>query len=285
MSSARLLPLTLLPLLAACERTELELQLSATPRSDLAQVVLSIEAVQLRDAEGRVERLDVDLEPVDLLRLTPGRRLVLVDGRELEEGRYESLRLLVDADESYVTRRDGGRLELTAFDEGDFAPLALTLEEGDRATRVVDLELRFSLADREDEDGGYAFDPQLSVIDPETAASLGGRIPAAQVESSACRGDRPLTEGLAVYLFSGREAVPRERNRAGGPLLSAPVLASALGDGYRYRFPLLPPGDYTVALTCEADEDDPFEAGETLAFEDPVSVTLEAEEEAVEDLD
>jgi hypothetical protein len=74
-----------------------------------------------------------------------------------------------------------------------------------------------------------------------------------------------------VYLYIGNVAMPEDMNTsapsadASQPLNSVlPVVSSV--PPYDYQFTALPPGTYTLALTCQAALDNPAEADSAVTF-------------------
>jgi hypothetical protein len=74
-----------------------------------------------------------------------------------------------------------------------------------------------------------------------------------------------------VYLYNGTVTAPEDVNSAAPstdtnqPLASRAPLAGSQPP-YYYQFTFLPPGNYTLAFTCEAAVDDPDQADSTVVF-------------------
>ena len=83
---------------------------------------------------------------------------------------------------------------------------------------------------------------------------------------------------LVVYVFGGADATPDDVDTVDGePISSAmPELNAGTGD-YDYTVGFLGEGDYTVAFTCDADDDNP-ESDDTLVFAHTQDATVVAGE-------
>jgi hypothetical protein len=88
-----------------------------------------------------------------------------------------------------------------------------------------------------------------------------------------------------VYAFPGRNAVPDDVDGSGLEPIASARIESPVGTlARRYELRYLPPGDYTLAPTCRADEDEPG-ANDALEFGPAVNVRLDAGEAVSLDLD
>ena len=61
----------------------------------------------------------------------------------------------------------------------------------------------------------------------------------------------------AVYVYAGSNYLAGDEGSATAPLTSALVALDEVSGTYRYTAAFLPPGDYTVAYTCDAALDNP----------------------------
>lgn len=255
----RLIPLlACLPLLAACE-AKLDVDLTDGPIDGAESVVLQINGVRLLKEDGNTVDLHAQGE-VDLLQYRNGSTLRLVEGEEVPAARYEGARLLFADSGSYVGRSDGSQVEIEMPVNQDFSDMELDVGDDDQAGLLLDLELRFSLDDQTATLGTYALQPVLRAMDPEDSGEVSGEVANSLVEDTDCRQGRSILRGVSVYAYSGNGVTPVDyaRDRSSG---TQPVSSTAVYDdgdgGYAYRFAYLPEGDYTLALTCEADDERP----------------------------
>jgi hypothetical protein len=93
-----------------------------------------------------------------------------------------------------------------------------------------------------------------------------------------------ITKSLAttctpgVYLYSGNVKAPEDWNSSAPATDTNQPLASVLpvatsSPAYGYQFTALPPGTYTLAVTCEAAQDDPAKADSVVTFS-PVTIGI-----------
>jgi len=270
--------LACLPLLAACE-AQLDVDLTDGPIDGAESVVLHLTGIQLLKEDGNRVTLDLDHE-VDLLQYRNGSTLRLVEGEEVPAARYVGAHLVFAEDGSYVGRSDGSQVPVVPPETQEFADLDLDVGDDDEASLLLDLELRFSLDDQLSTSGNYALTPVLRALDPEDAGEVSGKVANALVEDADCRQGRSLLRGVGVYAYEGTGVTPVDyaRSRVSG---TQPVSATAVYDdgdgGYRYRFAFLPEGDYTLALTCNADNEQPAVVND-LDFQQRRNVTVNAGE-------
>lgn len=267
-------------------KAQIDIDLTAGPVEDAEQVVVQIEAVELRRSDNSIVRIETaNGEDADLLQYRNGQTLPLVSGHEIGATTFTGVRLIYADSGAYVRPADaddGDDFDLITPVEPPFATVDFTLKEDDTVRLLIDLDLRFSLADRRDTLNRYQFQPYLRAAVPEQTGSISGRITDRLINSIDCRRGRPdVGAGVAVYVFSGGE--PRDfLANAIGPIASSPLLGSA--GNYRYEVRLLTPGSYTVALTCDADRDDPLST-DTLVFTAEGSASVQKEQASTVDLD
>lgn len=278
-SGLRLLLCPLVLMLAACE-AELDADLAADgDLADAASVVLSISGVQVLDDSGELYDLTSSAdEEIDLLDYLDGGSLELVSGGNLPEGHYTGIRLTFNDSGSYIEQSDGGQVPIDVEQASSFADLDLEMSEDSSEKLLLALDLHFSLSDRISTTGTYLLNPQLRAMIADQTSSISGSVEDALVESTDCRQGRTLTRGVMVYAYEGANVTPGDFYLGNfGPLVSAPVIEDADASGYSYNLPYLPAGTYTLALTCDADSDDPL-TRETLEYPIVTSVSIDADE-------
>lgn len=279
LSLQRCIPLlACLPLISACE-AKLDIDLTDGPIDGAESVVLRLTGIQLLKDDGG--RVTVDLaSDVDLLQYRNGATLRLADGEEVPAAHYVGAHLVFGEDGSYVGRSDGSQVPVIPPETQEFADLDLDVGDDDEARLLLDLELRFSLDDQLSTQGNYALVPVLRALDPDEAGEVSGKVADALVEDADCRQGRSLLRGVSVYAYEGTGVTPVDyaRSRVTGiqPVSSTAVYDDSDG-GYRYRFAFLPEGNYTLALTCNADSERPAVADD-LDFSQRRNVTVNAGE-------
>ena len=193
----------------------------------------------------------------DLLALTGGEADFLLQDFTLPSGHYNWIRLKVDTvgeDDSCIdvdTMSDMCH-ELT-IPSGDQTGLKLNrgfnVPSGGSATFTIDFDLRKSV--HVTGTGDYMLRPTLRLADNTMVGTISGTVDAALV---------PVGCTPAVYVFSGANATPDDidtDNANPDPVTTASVKLDSSDNTYKYMATFLEAGDYTVAFTCDAADDDP----------------------------
>lgn len=277
----------------------LSLGLSDAPVDDAQAVVVSIEAVELLDAQGGVAHR-IEFAPatsVDLLQQQGGAQFLLFDGRQVPAGTYPELRLIVasqtnascsqaqaDPDHPSYVRVDGVDYPLIV-PSGGSAGLQVQgpiVVEGDREARyTIDFDLRKSIVAR-GKSGCYNLKPRLRLIDNATSGTIAGNVDAALLADSGCTADPADGSGAAVYVFEGAGIEPDDDDGNAPDPLTTALLTPVVDNGvttFRYAAGFLPAGPYTVAFSCQAGDDVPASeanADDPIAFTGAATVTVEA---------
>ena len=256
----------------------LTLGITDAPVDNATAVVVQFTGVEVKRSGGSAEAFTFD-EPrqIDLLALTGTDSELLLDGVPVPSGRYEWVRLMVDATEdgvadSYITLEDGSQHELnvpSGAQSGLKLNTGFNVPSGGSASFTLDFDLRKSVHQPMNAGGAYTLRPTLRIVDNSRVGAIAGTVQSELV----VEGCSP-----AVYVFSGAGATPDDVDTADGePISSAmPELNAGTGD-YDYTVGFLSEGDYTVSFTCDADDDDP-EADDTLAFAHTQDAAVVAEE-------
>ncbi len=246
----RLVLAALALLLAGCE-SSFNVDFVATPLStEDSTVTLRLEGVELRKTSSGTSKLTRNstgeyrfengavATPADLLSNSD------IDGDE-----YAGLSLLLADDPGTVTRSGQPDETIEAGTaSGAEALVAFSVDDDsdDTTSLVVALDGVLSLSENEDE-AGFTLDPVIRAMEKDDASSVSGTIPASRFGDAACR-----TGTALVYVFKGLDVTPDERDGVGvEPLATAPILRSGAGAPGTYVIDYLPPGNYTLAFTCE----------------------------------
>lgn len=247
-------------LVSACEG-ELVIDLTDAPIDGASRVELAVSSVELLGSDGNATTIDSEhTDSFDMLDYRDGERLRLVSADGELDGSYIGLRVRFDDDDAYVLR-NGVSVPIELLSAGEYADVDLSLDDNDSTSLVVDLDLRFSLIDQVDALGVYQMIPVIRVIDADSAGSIEGTIEADEIADTDCRSGRDLGTGVAVYLYEGAGVTPSDYyddstvTNLAQPIGSADVAYD--DDAWSYRFHYVAPGSYTVAWTCEADDEQP----------------------------
>jgi hypothetical protein len=246
----------------------LSLSVTDAPVDSATAVVVRFTAVELKP-EGR-DAFTITLDSpqsIDLLELAGGSSRALLEEREVPAGRYEWLRLIIEARQnenaSYLDLEDGTRYPLfvpSGSESGLKLIRGFTVAQGSSSDFTIDFDLRKSVIAPPGLSPNYLLKPVLRMVDNLRVGSIAGVV-APELVTTDCTPQ--------VYVFSGPGVAPDDLDAAGSPdvdpLVSVPVeLDTATGD-YRYRAAFLEAGDYTISFTCDGDLDSP-EGEETLTF-------------------
>jgi hypothetical protein len=217
---------------------------------------------------------------IDLLQLTGETRKVVFNG-EIPAGKYEWVRLMVDADlnemDSYIELDDGSMCSLWV-PSGDETGLKIVSGITVTANGVSDYTLDFDVKSSITAPPGLAYPsaeacaqnyilkPAIRIVDTTQTGTLSGTVATSLLESEAsCEvategANAGLYDNVAVYLFENFDgnAVADDIDQEGdnaNPITTANVEYDGAAYGYEVGY-LLAPEDYLVALTCTAGVDE-----------------------------
>jgi len=237
----------------------LSLSITDGPVDSAAEVVVIFNAVELKPEEGSSFTITFD-EPqsIDLLALQNGESAPLLQNEVLTAGNYNWMRLAVDADkdemDSYITLDDGTTHSLyvpSGSETGLKLNRNFTIAAGRAVNFMIDFDLRKSVLEPNGQSSDYKLKPTLRVTDMTEVGGISGYIAGSLVTDASCN------EGLAVYVYDGLGVTPDDEGSATTPVTSAIPTYDSLNDRFDYNLSFLSTGDYTVAVTCDADVDDP----------------------------
>jgi hypothetical protein len=293
------------PVLVACsggggdaptaQSSRLSVSLMDAPVDGVTAVNLEIKSISIKGPNGPATELPLTHTPlkVNLLDLTDENAAILVDGAVIPAGKYEWLSMDVNAEfdgvfDSTVATMSGGLEELRV--PSGRVRLVDGFEVGpNQAVRLLfDWDLRQALVDPPGQPG-FLLKPAFRMLDVDELGVLRGTVALATIQTAdngCAKDDADLDVGNVVYVFAGSGVAPDDVDgNAPEPVATAKATPDTDGD-YVYRV-VLAPGDYTVAFTCQAGNDDP-EADETgtadeIKFLAPANKTVTADAEAVLD--
>ena len=236
-------------------RGSVSMDLTADAPADpqIAGINVDVLGVEFERTDGGTQKLEFTRsERTDLILLLEEGSLSLFTNEELPAGAYSGVRLLLeDNDDASVVTFGGGEYPLVLA-EGAYAAVDFTIEE-DRSSGhdlLLTLDLRKSLG-FDDANDEYTLTPALRAIDPADAGQIAGNI------TTACPAGTSLQEGGAVYLFEGEDIEPDDIDGADPEPYATTAVISNFGASFRYALRAVPPGDYTLAVTCNGNDDAP----------------------------
>lgn len=235
------------------------LGLTDAPMNGVKKVVIRFTGVEIQPSSGKRITIDFDQpKQIDLLTLTGGESELLLAEYALPAGHYQWIRLMVEAkddtDDSYLELEDGSLRDLT-IPSGSQAGLKLIrgfeVPLGGISDFTIDFDVRKSVHQPSGQGGDFMLRPTLRMVDNAEVGGLQGVIDSVLIED-------PNNLDCAVYIFAGSSITPDDIDEnESEPLTTALVRHNQETDTYSYRARFLPAGDYTVALTQGASNDDP----------------------------
>lgn len=268
--------------LVACDQAEITVRVTDAPADGLTAVVLDIAGLDIEAEDGSFTRFDFDpARTIDIASLRNGRFENLIENASIDPGQFQAIRLRFDPDSAInqprITRNNGSTATLDYVADSRSVDIDFQIDEMESETILLDINLRASLLE-DDEDiaaNRLRFDPVIRAIRASDGGSIQGGIAASLLNRSGCF--------PAVYLYEGTDAELTTLSDSEPPLESRFIDNPSIG-GANYQFRPLPGGDYTVAFTCDADNDAPDAASGDVAFLDQRNVTLDDGQTATADL-
>lgn len=275
----------------------LSLNITDAPVDDATAVVVQFTGVTLKPVEGEdIEFLfddpataEVETETIDLLKLQGTLSQPLLESVEIPAGDYSQIRLHVNAEfdsieDSYIDLSDGTREELRV-PSGSQSGLKLNSpftvdDDTAEAVYTIDFDLRKAIVNPVGLDG-HMLKPSMRLVQNLDIGSISGTVDAALVTAAECSG------GDAVYAFSGADATVDDIDSSSEPVTTAMVSLNETSGLYEYEIGFMHAGEYTLAFTCQADQDfaaddadDPdMNPDDDISFSDSINVIVEAGQE------
>jgi hypothetical protein len=184
-------------------------------------------------------------------------------------GSYGQIRLIVVADgnpsNSYIMLSDGtmhGLQVPSGSETGLKLVSGFTVPTSGVVDYTIDFDLRQAITCPPGQAPACILKPVERLVDNTTVGNVQGQVSNTLVPTGCTPG---------VYLYAGTVTAPEDMNSmvpAGDPnqpLASKAPIASSQPP-YYYQFTFLEPGNYTLAFTCEAVQDNPDQADLTVKF-------------------
>ncbi len=250
----------------------------APPADDATHVVVVFTGVELTGNSGNPVTITFPApKSIDLMTQSGTASAVLFD-QPIAPGSYGQIRLMVIADgsanNSYIDFADGSRMGLrvpSGSETGFKLVSGFTVPSSGVVDYTIDFDLRKAITCPPGQAPACILKPVERLVDNTSVGNIQGQITSPLPPGCTASGN------AGVYLYSGAVTNPEDMNSTAPstdtnqPLASkVPVATSA--PPYYYQFTFLPPGTYTVAFTCQANQDvsDQADPGVTLI---PVATT------------
>ncbi|MCG6889294.1 MAG: DUF4382 domain-containing protein [Gammaproteobacteria bacterium] len=256
-------------------KSSFTLRLTDAPVDDVAAVEMRFIEARVRRDDGTWINFPFDSpKTIDLLKLQGLLTADLLVDIPLGVGHYDEIRLLVDDApmSSNIRLHDGTFVELDVPSgrssgltvKGDFMIL-----KARPTTVVVDFDLRKSIK-RSGNSGKYNFRPALRLVDDANAGHLLGIVTIDRLFSTPACSDSDVDTFNAVYVYEGHDVIPDDINQSSTtdvePITTTVIKFDARTLKYKYEAAYLPEGDYTIAITCNANLDDLDSGADDLKF-------------------
>jgi hypothetical protein len=263
--------------------TLLTLGLSDSLPEDLKKVVIKVDAITFRrsGAEDVVvdtftipeqNATDVDTFQINLLDYQGIRQLRVISDLELANGTYSEVLIKIlanDINDSYVIQKADDKQVAITVSGGQLKLPGIRLSSGSQAFTV-----EFSLAQSlqlQAESGPYRLATTgIRIENNRIDASLSGQVDSALFNTvSPCDEKTDPEQGNRVYLYAGldlakdnlvdvftnnsTETPPAESI---APFAVAALVENGLTGNWEYAFGYLPAGEYTMAFSCNTQNDD-----------------------------
>jgi len=202
---------------------------------------------------------------LNMLELSDGQSVVILDKLKLPAGHYQWIRLDTDLDPGAAWIAIDGQHHPLACNSCEKNGLKLhrsfNVDPGGQVAFTVDWELNKAISKPASKDA-YTLRPTARIVDTVTVGAIAGNIEGTTVSGLGGVAGTENT-GCAVYVYEGD--VPPDDifvSEVGEP--SGHVNPESVArvryreDTFRYRAAFLEPGEYTVSLSCDAGTDDPL---------------------------
>lgn len=221
---------------------------------------------------------------VDLLTLQGATAEALISAATVPAGSYGQLRLDIAAG-SYVEKLDGSRVPLSV-PSNQLRLQGPVLSAGGTFNYTLEFDLRKALVDANPSGNNNSATPDyllkptgLRLVDNSTVGHLQGEVSEGFLLNNQCTVN-PADERVAVasiYLYSGADRPLLELSDNGGnntyqPYASTAVFFDNSQTRYSYRLGYIDAGTYTVAISCDT-QDDP-EQPDDITFISAQNVTI-----------
>lgn len=262
------------------ETNPMVIRLADGPVDDALAVVIQVDGL---DTDEFPYKFSPPLQ-IDLLDNSEGRSTILVEWDDALVDTYDRMRLRISAgllgQDSWIDTPTGRHALFLpdANRDGLVIRTKYKVPRKGMADFTIDFDLRQSVIPPAAPGAPYTLDPVLRLVDTRTAGAIEGRVTGDVAQAPDCV---PV-----VYAFAGGNVAPDDIDRiAPEPVTEAIARLDSASGEFRYVLAHLPPGDYTVALTCQGDLDRPDrDDSATVTFAAPRQVFVATGQRAQLDL-
>jgi len=241
----------------------LSLGISDAPIDGVTSLVLTVHSIGLKPVSGDPILIHLPTpKSIDLITLQGDKFEELLYQEPVPAGRYSWIRLYIDPTDAYfqIDRKTKNLGVRTNEDGGVDVATSIEILPGGQVFAIIDLDLRTSLKPPSGDIPDHYIEADMRLIEIADAGHISGSVTSTALNHIDC-----ATRNLAVYLYEGSGITPddydgvspaqNEDDRGPDPFTSALVFLNPSASSGSYAFGFLPPGDYTMAYTCNADLD------------------------------
>ncbi|NVJ65778.1 MAG: DUF4382 domain-containing protein [Gammaproteobacteria bacterium] len=271
-------------LLSACRSSDsddspkfgkIAIDITDAPIDNAEAVVVQFTGIEI---QGQGERLDIDFDApksIDLLQLTGSDSESILGETQLLAGPYQWIRLKVNAEQnvtdSYIDI-EGARYSLyipSGAQTGLKINRPFVVAAGSITDFTIDFDLRKSVHKPENGSDNYVLRPTLRMVNNLEVGHIKGLVAESFLNGEGC------SETTAVYLFAGYDSAVDDMDGVEPDPITTDIVEVNADSLYEYEIGYVEAGDYTLALTCQAANDDPA-VDDVIEFINQQNVTVEA---------
>lgn len=256
----------------------LNIAVTDAPVDAASAVWVEFTGVELKPNGGPSISMDFDApKKINLLALQGRDFEFLLNNQSINPGIYNWMRLKVNAErdtlDSYVVLENGGGSHSLYIPSGSETGLKLnstfTVIGGNTHNLTIDFDLRKSVHLPEGIHTDYVLRPSLRLVQDRFAGHITGEIHDSLINIAGCKN--------AVYLYEGATTPDDVGGSGSNPMSTSLISLNNDTGAYEYAIGFLDEGNYTVAYTCKADDDDP-NTDDAITFLSTALVTIEAKQ-------
>lgn len=293
---------------ASDEPSIFTLGMSATAIENIERIVVEVDSITLRRADSEdvvietftIDQLNLVESPsfqIDLLSYRGIQQLEVLEDLEITAGSYSEVLLTIidgDINNSFVEDANG----VMAVLNGSSSQLSLPGFRVSSGNELLTIEFNLGLALQfVSSDSGYLLGVGgARIVDNDVDSSIFGSVESSLFDTvSPCDSKTDPLLGNLVYLYTGNnlsanvladvytsDSSADIDSDAVAPYSVTALVANNLTGAYEYAFGFLPEGDYTLAFSCNALNDNSVEFdGITIPLpsEQPYEISLPADEQ------
>jgi len=239
------------------------MRLTDAPIDGLENVVVQFIAVEMKRQSGAWTKYTLSApQAIDLLALQGLTTADLLVNMPIEAGDYKQVRFIIDdAPMANRVKIKGGAWKDLEIPNGSTTGLKIaqqfTIPDDRQVNLTVDFDLRKSVKHKK-KTGKYKLKAKMKLVVDSDVGFIRGSVHPALLMTPSCS-DTDVDTHNAAYVYSGHNVTPGDIDEA-SPANNEPVTTTFIQydqdlDLYIFEAAFLAPGDYTIAVTCNADRE------------------------------